>query len=717
MPRWLVPVVLALVTALAAFLRYWQLDTIPPGFHYDEAYEALEAWRVLTQPGYRPVFFTGNFGVEPMFIYLTAIAFRLFGAAPEVMRGVGAAVGTVTVPALYLLAREWVRLDRRLPPTLPLLAALALAVQRWHITFSRMGIEPILVPLFLVLLLWAFVRAVRTGSRWAWIGFGLTAGLGAYTYPAGRLLPVLAALLGVFALVRAAGPEHPERRSSIPGAARNGWAESKERPSSPSPALSLKSIFRGLLLAAAVALIVFAPLGINFIRHPDQLLLRSSQIAVTPGAAAETATGSPLRNFIAALGMFSVRGDADSRSNVSGLPVLDVLMSIPFMLGVVWLAWRGRRLTGVIWWLAFAVMLVPTVFSDYAPHFRRAVGLAPLVALASGLGLAIILGRAGSHPATAPEAVPPRLQGGGVPAEQIAADMDRFRRAGRAVVVAAIVVGSLVYSATAYFGTWGRSAVLYYAYDQGLWEIGQYVLGLPPEERVYVSPRPASDTTLGFAWREGRPVRHFDGRHAFVAPEQGMGAATYIIIEYEDFRGWRLLDELYPGRREVRQFLDRAGQVYARAYRLDGGQPPARGPRNLVDAAAASWPGFALVGYDTDRTSYQPGQLVYLQLWWRADAPVTTDWTVFTHLLGPARADGSILWAGQDARPGQGSAAMPTWAVGDLVLDEYQWQLPADAPPGEYQIEIGVYDPAQGGRRGVTVGGEDHVIIGTLRIE
>jgi len=212
-------------------------------------------------------------------------------------------------------------------------------------------------------------------------------------------------------------------------------------------------------------------------------------------------------------------------------------------------------------------------------------------------------------------------------------------------------------------------------------------------------------------------VRHFDGRHAFVAPEQGTGASTYIIIEYEDFRGWRVLGELYPDRREVHQFLDRAGQVYARAYRVDGGQPPARGPRNPVDAAAASWPGFALVGYDTDRASYQPGQTVYLQLWWRAGAPVGTDWTVFTHLLGPARADGSTLWAGQDARPGQGSAPMTTWAPGDLVLDEYQWQLPADAPPGEYQIELGVYDPAQGGRRGLTVDGEDHLIIGTLRIE
>ncbi|OQA42073.1 MAG: hypothetical protein BWY52_02344 [Chloroflexi bacterium ADurb.Bin325] len=823
LPRWSAPAALALVTALAAFLRCWQLDTIPPGFHYDEAYEALEAWRVLTQPGYHPIFFAGNFGVEPMFIYLAAIAFRLFGAAPVVMRGVGAAVGIVTVPALYLLAREWVQLDRRLPPALPLFAALALAIQRWHITFSRMAIEPILVPLFLVLLLWAFARGLRTGSRWAWACFGLAAGLGPYTYPAGRLLPALAALLGVAALVRAAadirhpersphavrtqpkdaarseaqpkdaaltsapstGPSssaassrttrsgcfvsfmgnlrrHPERSEAQPKDAaltsapstglsssatsrrttrsgcsvsfmgnlrrhperseaqskdaarsrRGGHFQSSEARPAPPPAGAFGAVLGGLLLAGAIALLVFAPLAVNFARHPDQLLLRSSQIAVTPGA--EDAAG-PLHNLVAALGMFSVRGDADPRSNLPGLPVLDVLMSIPFMIGVVWLAWRGRRLTAALWWLAFAVMLVPTVFSDYAPHFRRGLGLAPLVALASGLGLAVILGRADSHPATAPAAVPPLLQRSGASAEQIAADMDRLRYVGRAVVVGVIVVGSLVYSATAYLGTWGRSPVLYYAYDQGLWEIGQYVLGLPAEERVYVSPRPASDMTLAFAWRAGRPVRHFDGRHAFVASEQA--DATYIIIEYEDFRGWRLLDELYPDRREVRRFLDRTGQVYARAYRVARGQPLARGPRNPVDADAAHWPGFALLGYDIDRASYRPGEIVYLQLWWRADAAIETDWTVFTHLLGPTRADGGIVWAGQDARPGQGSAGMTTWAAGDLVLDEYQWQLPADAPPGEYRIEVGVYDPARGGQRGTTADGQDHVVIGTLRIE
>ena len=32
---WIEPLALILITALAAFLRFWQLDTIPPGFHYD----------------------------------------------------------------------------------------------------------------------------------------------------------------------------------------------------------------------------------------------------------------------------------------------------------------------------------------------------------------------------------------------------------------------------------------------------------------------------------------------------------------------------------------------------------------------------------------------------------------------------------------------------------------------------------------------------------
>jgi hypothetical protein len=54
-----------------------------------------------------------------------------------------------------------------------------------------------------------------------------------------------------------------------------------------------------------------------------------------------------------------------------------------------------------------------------------------------------------------------------------------------------------------------------------------------------------------------------------------------------------------------------------------------------------------------------------------------------------------------------------------LILDEYQIQLPADMPDGEYQIEIGLYDPATGGGRAITnePPGQDHLILGRVRVE
>ncbi len=682
--RWLTTGALLLITALAAVLRFWRLDAVPPGFHYDEAYEALEAWRVLTQPGYHPIFFPGNFGVEPMFVYLTALAFRLFGEAPIVMRGAAALIGALTVPTLYALGRELVRLDARIPPLTPLLAAAVLAVMRWHIMFSRVGIEPVLVPLFLVLLLWGFWRGMRTGSLWAWGGMGLAAGLGPYTYPAGRLLPVLAALLAGLAL---------------------WWARRDRRRGQ-----GTSDPLRGLLVAGCVGLLVFAPLAAQWAQHPDQLFLRSSQISV---GSESVAAGTPMQNLVATLGMFNLHGDVDPRNNVPGLPVLDLLLSMPFLLGVGLLAWRVRRPAFMVWWLATAAMLVPTVLSEYAPHFRRALGAAPLVALACGLGLAVLLGRQDGAFGAAAGAVTPA-------GEALARPHDRLRQLGRAIVVAAILLGSTIYSVTAYFGVWGRSAALYYAYDQGLWEVGQYVLRLPAAERVYVTPRPASDMTLAFAWRDGRPVRHFDGRHAFVAQAGESAApaeaATYIVIEHEDFRGARVLHELYPAATEVKTFLDREGQVYARAYRLSAGASPARGPRHVL---AARWPGLALKGYDLDSPSYKPGALIYLQLWWQASAAPATDWTVFTHLLGPVKADGSTVWAGQDGRPGQGSAPTTTWTAGDLILDEYQLRVPLDAPAGDYQIEVGLYDLAADARRGLLSdpAGQDHLIIGTLRVE
>ena len=662
--RW-TAVALVLITALAAGLRFWRLGSIPPGFHYDESLEVLEAWRVLTVPGYHPVYFPGDFGLAPIFIYLDSIAFRLLPPLPVVTRAIAAVIGTLTVPAIYALGREMALADDRIPRATPLLAALVLAILRWHITFSRMGIEPVLVPLFLILIFWGLFRGLRTNRWTAWLSTGLALGFCVYSYPAAWLLPPLFAAVVLYLALTA-----PARLAG------RGW---------------------GLAVAAVLAVLIIAPLALTFARHPGQSMMRIGQVAAVPGVqdtGSQSALAAVGSNALKALGLFSFTGDIDPRNNIPGAPALDPLLAIAFYLGVILALWRWQRSVAGVLLLAAAAMLAATVFSQYTPHFRRAIGLTPVIALTSALGLAAILGSG------------PRSDPGG---------LGRMWRAARILAVAAILLGSGALSASAYFGRWGGSPDLFYAYDEGLWQIAQYVKTLPPDQDILVTPDFSRHPTLAFAWREGPSVRFFDGRKAVLAPVSGRDA-NYVVVEHEDFRTESLLRELYPDVTEIRTFYDRQGEVYARVFHVPAVSSLRRSPQM---AGVGSWPGIQLLGYDLDRSIYHSGQAVYLQLWWRVTAPVESDWTVFTHLLGPAKADGDVLWAGKDARPGQGSVPTTTWQPGDVILDEYPLSLSDDAPAGEYTIEVGLYDLAAGGRRAVTTDppGQDHVILGKVQVK
>jgi hypothetical protein len=69
-------------------------------------------------------------------------------------------------------------------------------------------------------------------------------------------------------------------------------------------------------------------------------------------------------------------------------------------------------------------------------------------------------------------------------------------------------------------------------------------------------------------------------------------------------------------------------------------------------------------------------------------------YTVFTHLLdGDAR-----IWGQQDSVPGGGSLPTTSWLPSEVLIDEYAIELAGDAPPGEYILEIGMYE-ADTGRR------------------
>jgi len=99
-----------------------------------------------------------------------------------------------------------------------------------------------------------------------------------------------------------------------------------------------------------------------------------------------------------------------------------------------------------------------------------------------------------------------------------------------------------------------------------------------------------------------------------------------------------------------------------------------------------------LAGYDWLDAPLSPGETVPLTLYWRPLAPPGQDLNLFIHLVDP---DTGGQVAGFDGPPG-----FPTrfWQPGYAIIDQRQLALPADLPPGQYELRIGWYNLADFGR-------------------
>src|SRR5574341_1275636 len=94
------------VVSVAAFFRLWRLDAVPPGYQFDEAYNAADALRVLA--GERPLFFEANGGREALHVYLIAPFIAVWGAdTPLPLRLAAALVGIASVAFSYVLWRRF----------------------------------------------------------------------------------------------------------------------------------------------------------------------------------------------------------------------------------------------------------------------------------------------------------------------------------------------------------------------------------------------------------------------------------------------------------------------------------------------------------------------------------------------------------------------------------------------------------------------------------
>lgn len=440
------------ILALGAFLRFFLLAELPPGLYGDEAMNGNNAVEALRTGQFR-VFYPENNGREGLFINIQALAIRFFGPDPSSLRGVSAAIGTLTVVAVWALSRElfFARTLVASPALASLLASFFLATSYWHMNFSRIGFRAICVPLLSSLAAFWLFRAYRTGRMSSAVLGGITTGIGLSTYTAFRFVP--------FAL---AVPMATNLRQ---------WLHARTRDRSIPCTTAL------FVVAAAVA---FAPLAVYFAQHPGNFFSRSEQLSIF---SAESPIYEFLKSNALTLGMFNVRGDCNARHNLECQPELYWPVGILLFLGVVRVLRRaltrpfGSEHAGIflVAWFIF-LMFPATLTRQGLPHALRAIGLIPPAMLFAAVGgctlwewLSRWFARADARSASAPSA-----------------PHSGFFRPAAIILAAGLLLVVPVRTYKAYFIDFAGSPDTREAFSADLWDAGLYLRTVPATTTTFV---------------------------------------------------------------------------------------------------------------------------------------------------------------------------------------------------------------------------------------
>lgn len=630
--------ILAALTGIAIFFRFFQLNTLPPGFQFDEAFNAIDAQLVLA--GNRPLFLPANAGREVLYTYWQALLIRFFGFDVYTLRLASAILGVIAVPVTYLLVRRLLRHQSR---TVATATALVLAISLWHIHFSRYGIRVITMPIifsaaFGLAWLGAFAATRRTRIL-AYIGSGFFTGLSVWTHPTGRLAPFVLIGFTLWLLW-----QYPARR-------RWGW----DTP------------LGGLITSGIIAFLVFLPLGIEFYRHPEFFFGHASEVSVF----AERVSGdSPLttllENILHVLGMFSFAGDLGWTHGLAGRPVFDWPLAILFYIGAGigaarlftrrYAAAEDDRAALAIFAIWAAVMLFPSILSEAAPNYSRTLPALPALFVPAGLGIAWLVNLRR-----------PQLWIGPVAAS----------------LILLYSTGQMSYD---YFVRFAQSQEVYYMYDGDKLDALDYLSQYTGENQVYLSQLWGDMHSTVYLLRHGLGIKSVDTADTIVLPPPGKGAL--YAFPSEQLERAEQIAELWPGL-TVQSVPDPYGNVLLYIVHIDA-ETAATWPATLaptIERSAAFSDAPTLIGMQAASPDKQ------VSLFWTADEPIRSSLTTFVHLIDR---DGRRV-AQADKLPGNGSYATTVWTPGERVIDRAYPELLDRCAGGEnVRVQVGWYELRDG---------------------
>ncbi|MBN1180263.1 MAG: glycosyltransferase family 39 protein [Anaerolineae bacterium] len=347
------------VFALALALRLVGLPRFPRPMSGDEGSMALEAARILGGQWVNP-FGTGWFSHPNVYFYLLAASLRTFGWTLFALRLPSAVLGALAAPAVYLLGRGLFGRETAWAGA-ALMAGWALPLH-----LSRLALNNSADAFFAAVVLLFLQRGLVRGERWAFGVSGLALGLSLHFYFGARLL---VALVPVVVLL-------------------GGWQRARRH-------------WQGVLVLVGVAAIVAAPLGVHYLRHPDDFVAR----AATDGlfqtgqlAAEHAATGQAVSllflEHVARAALAFVFTLDRGYFYTDTAPMLQALSGALFVVGVALALARRRepRYAALLVWLGIVVLVTGGLIKS-PPGYHRYLVAAPAVCLLVGRAGAVTLRR------------------------------------------------------------------------------------------------------------------------------------------------------------------------------------------------------------------------------------------------------------------------------------------------------------------------------------
>ncbi len=621
---------LAFILLLAAALRLYRLDSLPPGLWFDEAWVSVQARDLSGQPA-PPVYFAADFGgIHPAIVYLTALARWLGGGHPLAIRYAVAAAGVLTVALTFVALRAILRTgaDAAASRTTALLGALILAITFPFLLLTRLGFETALpaIPACLVFTFLARAQQKQLPAlNYAWAGLALGAGL--YTYYSARFLPLAftVALLWI------------------------AWSAGRFRRG-----------LNGLVMAAVFAAVVFLPLGVYFLQHGEQFTGRAGvSTANTLGSGAASVPRALLANLGNTLAGLSLPGFGDelARHNLPGRPLFDPFLSLLFWLGVVILARRPRQPRTALLFSWAGVMLLPTILTDGAPTYTRMLGALPALAGVAAVGAGALL------------------------------RWSRRRQLGRALLLAGLALSAGL-TLHDYFGRWAGDPRLFDAFQVGDWQAATLVQERLADGPVYLVPdlvtpaRPTFDLLL-----RGSSVKTMGAAGCLATFDRPASPVTYLLAGDHASPMLQRLQAVFPGQGQVEPLVQpQSGERLFVAYTLPAG---ARAAEPAQPVAATFGP-LALLGYELAPAAARPGEPLLVRLTWRVQESAPAGGTIFVHLFVPG-AEEQPPAAQSDQAPCDGAYPTERWQPGETIVTEQTLAVPADFVAPEAVLAVGVY--------------------------